>query len=181
MQSTLCGYCISPSMVFVVRGTTRGFVAYRAHSTFPTCLSGPRSQQYNTCFSPGVTSLPTFMARSTARTSSSSSSSNPQAVPLSIPGAKPPGWPLRLPRQRLELVGTRPPQKRWLREPNLLRLLRLRRRMTTTCTFAYRGRRWRQWTGQTEPVQHHVSQSAGPQNAAPVLQSVPVQLPAPTS
>ena len=29
-------------------------------------------------------------------------------------------------------------------------------------------------TGRT--VQHHVSQSAGPQNAAPVLQSIPVQL-----
>ena len=36
-------------------------------------------------------------------------------------------------------------------------------------------------TGRTETVQHHVSQSAGPQNAAPVLESVPVQLPAPTS
>ena len=36
-------------------------------------------------------------------------------------------------------------------------------------------------TGRTETVQHHVSQSAGPQNAAPVLQSVPVQLPAPAS
>ena len=34
-------------------------------------------------------------------------------------------------------------------------------------------------TGCTETVQHHVSQNAGPQNAAPVLQSVPVQLPAP--
>ena len=36
-------------------------------------------------------------------------------------------------------------------------------------------------TGRTETVQHHVSQSAGPQNAAPALQSVPVQLPAPAS
>ena len=36
-------------------------------------------------------------------------------------------------------------------------------------------------TGRTETVQHHVSQSGGPQNAAPVLQSVPVQLPAPAS
>ena len=36
-------------------------------------------------------------------------------------------------------------------------------------------------TGRTETVQHHVSQIAGPQNAAPVLQSVPVQLPAPAS
>ena len=33
--------------------------------------------------------------------------------------------------------------------------------------------------GLTETVQHQVSQSAGPQNAAPVLHSVPVQLPAP--
>ena len=36
-------------------------------------------------------------------------------------------------------------------------------------------------TGRTETVQHHVSQSAGPQNAALVLQSVPAQLPAPSS
>ena len=36
-------------------------------------------------------------------------------------------------------------------------------------------------TGRTEAVQHHVSQSAGPQNTAPVLQLVPVQLPAPAS
>ena len=35
--------------------------------------------------------------------------------------------------------------------------------------------------GLTETVQHQVSQSAGPQNAAPVLHSVPVQLPAPVS
>ena len=35
--------------------------------------------------------------------------------------------------------------------------------------------------GLTETVQHHVSQSAGPHNAAPVLHSVPVQLPAPAS
>ena len=34
-------------------------------------------------------------------------------------------------------------------------------------------------TGCTETVQHHVCQSAGPQKAALVLQSVPVQLPAP--
>ena len=33
--------------------------------------------------------------------------------------------------------------------------------------------------GLTETVQHQVCQSAGPQNAAPVLHSVPVQLPAP--
>ena len=33
----------------------------------------------------------------------------------------------------------------------------------------------------TETVQHQVSQSSGPQNAAPVLHSIPVQLPAPTS
>ena len=36
-------------------------------------------------------------------------------------------------------------------------------------------------TGRTETVQRHVSQSPGPQNGAPVLQSVPVQLPAPAS
>ena len=36
-------------------------------------------------------------------------------------------------------------------------------------------------TGHTETVQHHVSQSTGAQNAASVLQSVPVQLPAPAS
>ena len=34
-------------------------------------------------------------------------------------------------------------------------------------------------SGRTETVQHHVSQSVGPQNAAPVLQSVPVKIPAP--
>ena len=33
----------------------------------------------------------------------------------------------------------------------------------------------------TDTVQHQVSQSAGPQNATPVLHSVPVQLPAPAS
>ena len=36
-------------------------------------------------------------------------------------------------------------------------------------------------TERTETVQQHVSQSAGRQNAAPVLQSAPVQLPAPAS
>ena len=36
-------------------------------------------------------------------------------------------------------------------------------------------------TGLTETVQRHVSQSAGPQSAAPVLQSVPLQPPAPAS
>ena len=36
-------------------------------------------------------------------------------------------------------------------------------------------------TGRTKPLQHLVSQSAGPQNAAPVFQSVPVQLPTPPS
>ena len=86
-----------------------------------------------------------FICRATARIPRSSSisntSSNPQAVPLSIPGATPPGWPLRLPPLHLVLVGTRPPRKRWLRESNLLRLRRLRRKMTTTCTFACRGRR----------------------------------------
>ena len=36
-------------------------------------------------------------------------------------------------------------------------------------------------TRRTETVQHHVSQSDGPQNASPVRQSVMVQLPAPAS
>ena len=36
-------------------------------------------------------------------------------------------------------------------------------------------------TERTETVQHHVSQSAGPQSAARVLQSFPVQLPVPAS
>ena len=53
-----------------------------------------------------------------------------------------PGRPLRLPPLRLELVGARPPHKRWLRQPNLLRPRRLRRMVTTTCTFACHGRRW---------------------------------------
>ena len=81
------------------------------------------------------------MTRATA--SSPHSSSSPQTVPLSIPGAKQLGWPHRLPP--LELVGTRLPQKRWLRRPNLPRVKRLHRMTKTTCTFACRGRRWRQW------------------------------------
>ena len=86
-----------------------------------------------------------FVARAIARPpNSSNGSSNPQAFPLSAPGPQPPGRPLRLPRLRLELVGTRPPQKRWWPKPNLLRPRRLHRMMTTTCTFACRGRRWRQ-------------------------------------
>ena len=114
-----------------------------------------------------------FTARATARPpSSTSSSTNPQAVSLSIPGAKPPGRPLRMPPLRLELVGTRPPQKPWIREPNLLRMRRLRRRMTTTCTFACRGRRWRQW----------IPGAPGRCSSTfPALHSVPVQLPAPTT
>ena len=36
-------------------------------------------------------------------------------------------------------------------------------------------------TERTETVQHYVSQSAGPQNAVPLLQSVSVRLPAPAS
>ena len=52
-----------------------------------------------------------FMIISTASVSSSSSS-YAQAVPLSIPGAKPLRRPLQLPPLRLELEGTRPPQKR---------------------------------------------------------------------
>ena len=110
------------------------------------------------------------MARATARPLYSSSI--PQVVPLSIPGARQLEWSLRLPP--LEPVRTRPPQRRWLRKPNLLRLnhlgrmtrrLRVHSRATgtdddmtmTTVDF-----------GLTETVQHQVSQSAGPQNAAPV-------------
>ena len=130
--------------------------------------------------------------RAAATPPSSNSGSNPQAVPLSMPRATPQGRPLRLPPLRLELESTRPPQKVSLREPNLPRIRRLRRRMTTTCTFKCHGRRWRQ----SKPgaprrcttmflraltVHHNVSQSAGPQNAAPVLQSVSVKLPAPAS
>ena len=86
-----------------------------------------------------------FMARATARPpSSSSGGDNPQAVLLCIPGAEPPGQPLRLPPLGLKLVDSRPPQKRGIREPNLLRLRRLRKKMTTTCTFVYRGRTWHQ-------------------------------------
>ena len=51
----------------------------------------------------------------------------------------------------------------------------------TTCTFAFCGRRWRADNGLTETVQHQTSQSAGPQNVAPVLHSVPVQPPATAS
>ena len=40
----------------------------------------------------------------------------------------------------LELVRTRPPRKRWLRRPNLLRLKRILRIKTATCTIACRGR-----------------------------------------
>ena len=65
----------------------------------------------------------------------------------------------------------------------MLRLHHLRR-MTAT-TYAYisvpRERMAHVDYGLTETVQHQVSQSAGPQNAAPVLHSVPVQLPAPAS
>ena len=84
------------------------------------------------------------MVRTTA-SPPSSSSSNQHAAPFSIPGVKPPGRPLRLPPVRLALVGTRPLQKRWLRRSSPLRLRRLRRMMTTTCTFLSRGRRWSQW------------------------------------
>ena len=81
------------------------------------------------------------MARPTARPLKSSSS--PQVVPPSIPGARQPGWPPRLPP--LDLVRTRPPQRRWLRRPNLLRLNHLDGVATTTCTFACREKGWRQW------------------------------------
>ena len=45
--------------------------------------------------------------------------------------SEPTGGCLRLPRLRLEIVGTRSPQKRWLREPNLLRPRPIRRKLTT--------------------------------------------------
>ena len=84
------------------------------------------------------------MSKATASNPSGScSSSNQQAVPLSISGAKPQGWPLRLPPLRRELECTRQPRK--LREPNLFRLRWLLRSMTTTCKIACRRRRWRQW------------------------------------
>ena len=120
-----------------------------------------------------------FTARATSRPPSSSNrSSNPQSVPLSIPGVNPPGGGLRLPPLRLELVGTRPPQKRWLREPNLLRPRPLHRRLTTLRAAGEGG---------TSGYRAHRDcaalsfQSAGPQNAAPLLQSVSVQLPASAS
>ena len=81
------------------------------------------------------------MTRATARPPYSRSSL--QTVPLSIPGARHLGWLLCLPL--FELVGTRPPQKRWLRRPNLLRLKRLHGITKTTCTFACGGKTWRQW------------------------------------
>ena len=80
------------------------------------------------------------MARPTARPLDSSSSR--QAVLLSIPGARQPVWPLRLPP--LELVLARPPKRRWLRRANLLRLNHLGGMTATTCTFACRGKGWRQ-------------------------------------
>ena len=76
----------------------------------------------------------------TATASVSNCSSYAQAVLLSIPGAKPLRRPLPLPPLRLELEGTRPPQKRWLPKPNLLRLRLLRMMITITCAFACRGK-----------------------------------------
>ena len=116
------------------------------------------------------------MVRATARLAYSSSSL--QAVPLSVPGARPPGWPLRL--LPLELVGTRLLQKRWLRRSaapeastqndDHYEYIRVPREKMAPVN-----------NGLTETVQHQVSDSAGPQNAAPVLHSVPVQPPAPAS
>ena len=76
--------------------------------------------------SPGKAS----MTRATDRPPHSSGS--PQTVPLSMPAARQLGWPLHLPP--LELVGTRPPQNRWLRIPNPLRLKPIHRMTKTTCT-----------------------------------------------
>ena len=64
------------------------------------------------------------------------SSNSPQAVTLSIPRARQPGWTQRLPL--FQLVRTRPPQRRWLRRPNLLRLNHLDGVTTTTSSFACR-------------------------------------------
>ena len=100
-------------------------------------------------------------------------------------GARQPGWPLRLPPP--DLVGTRPRQKRSLGIPNLLRLKRVLR--TTRAQIdddnVYIRVRSETMTpvdnGHAETVQHQVSQSAGPQDAARVFHSVPVQSPAPVS
>ena len=87
-----------------------------------------------------------FLARATARRPSISSRSNQPSVQPCISGEKTSGRPLRLPPLQLELVGTRPPQTRWLQKMNRLRLRRQRRKMMPMFTFACRGRTCRQWT-----------------------------------
>ena len=58
----------------------------------------------------------------------------------------------------------------------MLRLQRLRRRVTTKCTFAFRGRRWRHWIpGAPKRCSTMFPRALGHKYAAPVLQSVPVQ------
>ena len=123
------------------------------------------------------------MAKATARPSYSSS---PQAVQLSIPGARRPGWPLRLLPLGLrsayktasKTVVTKcesaAPNASTQNNDDYVYIRAPREKMTPVDN------------GLTETVQHQVSQSAGPQTAAPVLHSVPpvihfvpVQPPAP--
>ena len=116
------------------------------------------------------------MARATTARSPYSSGS-PQAVPLSIRGTTQPGRPLRLPP--LELVGTRPPQKRWLLRRNPAtseastqndddyELIRVSREKMAPVG-----------NGLAETVLYQVSQSAGRHNSAPVIPSIPLQPPA---
>ena len=108
------------------------------------------------------------------------SSSSPQAVPLSISGARQLGWPLRLPP--LELVRTRPPQRRWLRRLNLLRLNHLCVMTTTTCTFAGRRKGWRQRIiGSPRRCSTRCLRALGHRMQRQFFTVFPVQLPAPAS
>ena len=121
-----------------------------------------------------------FMARATARPPSSCSSSNPQAVPLSIPKATGPAPASATPTagasgyktaSKAVVTGTEPaaPAASTEKDDDYVNIRVPREKLAPVDT------------GRTEMVQHRVSQSAGPQNAAPVLQSVPAQLPAPAS
>ena len=101
-------------------------------------------------------------------------------VPLSISGAKPPGPPLRLNPLRLELVGTT--------SKALVTGTESAARAASTDKdddYVYIRVPWEKVVPvnpvRTETVQHHVSQSAGPHNAAPVFEEVSVQLAAPAS
>ena len=124
-----------------------------------------------------------FMARAMASPlSSSSSSSNQQAVPLSVPGVMPPGRPLRLPPLGAGASGYKTASK--------VVVTRTEHAAPAASTqkdddYVHIGVPQENVvpvdTRRTQTVQHHVFQRAGPQYAAPVLQSVPVQLPAPAS